>query len=440
MRTRRDKRSFPEYAMLILSLWPFIVSILQAVPGMPGFVKYIADGLLACISGLVILRGKIVFHRKLLPIVRWLGVFVVYTLLIYLLRFQSPFYYLWGFRNNIRFYLAFFIYVAWARESDANQWFSLLDKLFWIHFALSVFQFVFMGVRQDYLGGIFGTEKGTNGYTMLFLTVIILHSFLMVFNGEETVKQCVIKCIAVLLISAMAELKFFFVLFLMLLAMASLITNFSWKKLIIIAMSGLGVVLFSMLLVRWFGFEDFLSINSILEKALKRNYASARDLNRLSAIPVISDTLMTKGWDRLFGFGLGNCDTSSFAICNTPFFQRYSYLHYNWFSAPMLFLETGYIGLGMYFIFFGMVFFLSRKRMAEGTGNRMYCQMAMIMSLVCCVIAFYNSSLRIESAYMVYFVLALPFIGGEEQEKTESMPRRRQRGRARYRGRHPVSH
>ena len=40
----------------------------------------------------------------------------------------------------------------------------------------------------------------------------------------------------------------------------------------------------------------------------------------------------------------------------------------------------------------------------------MYAQMGMIFSVICVVLTFYNSSLRMEVGYVAYFVLALPFV------------------------------
>jgi len=102
---------------------------------------------------------------------------------------------------------------------------------------------------------------------------------------------------------------------------------------------------------------------------------------------------------------------TAFAICNTPFYQRYSYLHYTWFSAAMLFLETGYVGLVLYGMFFVLVFQHAFRRRKVG-GNVIYCQLAMMMVVVSGILLFYNSSLRTEAAYMIYFVFAAPFICG----------------------------
>ena len=109
--------------------------------------------------------------------------------------------------------------------------------------------------------------------------------------------------------------------------------------------------------------------------------------------------------------GLGNCDTSSFAIVNTPFFEQWGHMHYTWMSYAIMYLECGWVGLIFYFGFFVLVYLQIQKieKRSEGIA-RTYCRISKIMAILCPLIAVYNSSLRAESAYMAYFVLAIPFV------------------------------
>ena len=45
--------------------------------------------------------------------------------------------------------------------------------------------------------------------------------------------------------------------------------------------------------------------------------------------------------------------------------------------------------------------------------------MGMIMSIVCFILTFYNSSLRMETGYIAFFVLALPFVDSKINEPQE---------------------
>ena len=109
--------------------------------------------------------------------------------------------------------------------------------------------------------------------------------------------------------------------------------------------------------------------------------------------------------------GLGNCDTSSIALFNTDFYDLYVDIHYSIFSVSFMFMETGFVGLTLFTLFFVATFVYALVNFRKKRGNCFFNQMGMIMSLLCFVIMFYNSSLRTEAGYIAYFVMALPFIG-----------------------------
>ena len=406
------ERSFVQWMIFLVAFWPFLVARLGQLPSVLSYTKYIADIVLVLVLFLLFSRRNMRLKRAVVPLVALVGILFVYTLIVYVFRFQSPFYFLWGLRNNFRFYVAFFAFVTFLDEADVAGWFKLVGILFWVNVAVSIFQFVFLDVRQDYLGGIFGVEGGANGYSLILFTVVVGKSVLSVFAGTEKTYSCVLKCIASLLVAAMAEMKFYFVVFLLLLAMASVFSKLSLKKFVVLLIGALAVMVGSTLLVTWFGSDGVLNIQKLIELATKSTYSSAQDLNRLSAIPTLANTIMSKPVDQMFGLGLGNCDTSAFAICNTPFYQRYSYLHYMWFAAAMLFLEIGYMGLVMFILFFVFVFRYALRQSKAG-GNAIYCQLSMMLSVLSGILLFYNGTLRIEAAYMIYFVFAAPFICGK---------------------------
>ena len=169
------------------------------------------------------------------------------------------------------------------------------------------------------------------------------------------------------------------------------------------------------ILTNLFGFEDFFSIEFIMQYSEQENYSSADDLGRFTAISTIKDTVFSSRTEELFGFGLGNCDFSDISIFSTPFSQKYGFLHYFWFVSPMVYIELGFVGLGLYLSFFVACFVLAYKKLKQTNSNKLFCQMGMIMAIISVVISFYNGSLKIESAYIIYFVLALPFIESKEK-------------------------
>lgn len=403
-------RPLPEWLTYFIFMMPFFLSTLQNLLGLPSIIKYTIDVAWILVTALIFIRKKITLSKNMIPFLVFVLVFIAYTASVYIFHFQSVFYYLWGFRNNFRFYFAFIAFCVLFKETDAKFCLKFMDVLFWINFVVSLVQYFVLGYKQDYLGGIFGVSRGCNSYSIIFFSIVVAKSVLMFMSREEKLLKCLLKCASALILSAMAELKFFFVVFMIILVLSTLLTSFSWRKLLLILISAFIVMFAGSLLTDIFGESNTLTFERIIELATTESYSTQEDLSRSSAIPTISNSIMTETNQRLFGLGLGNCDTSSFDICNTPFYMVHADLHYTWFSSAFLFLETGYVGLALYLFFYAMCFVLAFNMSRREDVNKLFCKMAMIMSVICMTLTFYNSSLRTETAYMVFFVLALPFI------------------------------
>lgn len=404
------KRTLPQWLAVYLFLMPFLLNAIMSAADALSVVKYTLDaawiGLLAITLG----RSRVRVKRKLFPLLCIVLGFFLYCLVVYCFRFQTPAYFLWGLRNNFRFYVAFFAFAVLMDDEDAESAFRLMDILFWINVAVSLFQFFVLEYKQDYLGGIFGVEKGCNAYTLLFFSLVLTRSVLLMMMQKRRSIVCVIQFFSASIIAAMAELKVFFPVLALILVLAMLMTSFSWRKCVLALLAVVCLSLSSSILINIFGSDYGLSVENFIALIFSENYSSATDLGRLTAIPVLSETILSNPIDQIFGLGLGNCDTSSLAICNTPFFESYSYLNYNWFSSAFLFLETGYIGLTIYTLFFVVCAAGARRQLTHKTGNVMYCRIGMIMSVICIVLMIYNCSLRMEIGYLAYFALALPFV------------------------------
>lgn len=413
------KRSFPEWAVLLTLFLPFIFSFFTELLNLPGALKFVIDFVLAAMTILMVSKRPITVSKNLTPLVLLIIAFFIFTFATYFLNYQSIFYYFWGFRNNFRFFVAFYIYAKFISEDWAKGIFTALDKIFWVNIAV-VFVQLMLGYQQDCLGGVFGVEKGCNGYLVNFLLIIVVKSVLSFMNGMEGIIRCFSKCAVSLFISAVAELKFFFIVFVLVVMLAFVLTPFSWRKFGFILSATVATILSALLLVTMFEyFRDFFSLGKIWEIATQKNYASDNDMNRFSAIPTINEIFLKDIPSRLFGMGLGNCDTSTFSIFNTPFYDTYVDLHYSIFSVSFIYLETGFVGLALYFLFFALCLKFAYKNFRKKTGNLLFNQMGIIMALMCFILIFYNSSLRTEAGFLIYFVLALPFVGARAEDENK---------------------
>ena len=403
------KRSQAGWLMWLLIVLPFMFGTLEGFLHMPRAIRYILD---VAWLWLLVLMGCGRQKNKAGLLALWSILFLLYTALTYLPQYQSALYYLWGVRNNFRFFVAFFAFSAFLKIEDIEGYLKFFNRLFWVSAIVSLVQYFVYGYKGDYLGGIFGVEHGCNGYMNVFFVIILTKDILFYIEKKEKLSACILKCMTAVLIAALAELKFFFIEVLLIIVLASLFTEFTWRKLLVITGGLTIVVVFAMLLVELFpGFAGFLSIEWFVEAGSSNTgYTSSGDLNRLNAIPQINKLWFTNFWQRMFGMGLGNCDYASFDFLSTPFFKANSDMHYTWLSYAFLYLETGWIGLIFYYVFFALIYFQANRieKCNEGM-TKTYCRMSRILALLCMVIAVYNSSLRTEAGYMMFFALSIPF-------------------------------
>lgn len=407
--------------MLFIFFFPAAQAFLTELLPIPDAIKFLCDGFLVLLLLKLFSQRFTKIDNYSMPFVVIVGLFFFITLVGYLFNYQSVFYYLWGLRNNIRMFVAFFAFAYLADWEDAKGWIKALDVLFVINFAVVILQY-FSGYGQDYIGGIFGMSKGCNGSLLIFLCIVFAKTILSFMRGEEKMIKCIFVSVASLLVSTLSELKMFFILFILILFMASFMTAHSIKKTLFFAFGAVLVVLFSTLLtVLYKDFTDFLSFDSLIKALTDTGYATDEDIGRFTALPVISQRFLPGFFRKLFGLGLGNCDSSSLSMFNTPFFESHQTVHYSYFSYAFLFLETGFVGLALYASFFVASFFVSRKLKKLEMADEFACQMSIILSVISLILLVYNSSLRMEIGFMLFFVLALPIISANEQRESDDV-------------------
>ena len=407
--------------MLFIFFFPAAQAFLTELLPIPDAIKFLCDGFLVLLLLKLFSQRFTKIDNYSMPFVVIVGLFFFITLVGYLFNYQSVFYYLWGLRNNIRMFVAFFAFAYLADWEDAKGWIKALDVLFVINFAVVILQY-FSGYGQDYIGGIFGTSKGCNGSLLIFLCIVFAKTILSFMRGEEKMSKCIFVSVVSLLVSTLSELKMFFILFILILFMASFMTAHSTKKTLFFAFGAVLVVLFSTLLtVLYKDFTDFLSFDSLIKALTDTGYATDEDIGRFTALPVISQRFLPGFFRKLFGLGLGNCDSSSLSMFNTPFFESHQTVHYSYFSYAFLFLETGFVGLALYASFFVASFFVSRKLKKLEMADEFACQMSIILSVISLILLVYNSSLRMEIGFMLFFVLALPIISANEQRESDDV-------------------
>lgn len=415
------KRTQNEYIVLFMFLLPFFLGLLIDLIGLPSLVRYTIDIAWVFLLFTMVVKkvgGKIGPKNLLI----WSIAFFLYTLVIYVPNYESAFYYLWGLRNNFRFYVFFFACIIYLNSKDIEKYLKWFDRIFYVNAVVVIIQYFVLQYEQDHLGGIFGTGKGCNGYINIFMVIVITKSILYFLHKKENTVSCVVKCLIALVIAALAELKFFYVEFALIVFLLVLITRFSLRKLFISIVSVVGLVVGIFLLIYLFPeFKETMTIEGMYESATsEQGYTSKEDLNRLTTFQMTTERFLKTTKERMFGLGLGNCDyAEGYDFLTTPFYNRYKDLHYVWFSTSFVLVEMGIIGLIFFIGFFVLLFVEAQFRKKNYPEKRLYCQMTQVLSVLCILSAIYNSSLRVEAAYMMYFVLAIPFVNDGKKKRVE---------------------
>ena len=401
-------------------IWIFIQIIFvymmlwfRDVIGLPSAIVYLTDIIVVLI---IILQFRSIKQGiKLSPVKPQLyivGAIVLCMILGAVVNLANPILFLWGFRNNIRFFVFFFLCVALLSKKDIKRFVSIFKVFFVMNVVMISFQYFVQGYRDDFLGGFFGVASGCNAYvcvTLCIITAIVMAEF---NSSEMTLGKVFIYCVYV---ATVCELKIYFLEFVLIVVIQLLYTKPSKKTIGICIAIGLILVIGFNFIKRYNpAILRILLDNDTMEYYLSGNgYTNSGDLNRLTAVQKLY-SMFFRG-DRvhsLFGFGLGSCDYSNFSFLQSAFYKKYEYLHYRWFSHSWVYLEQGSVGLILLISFFVSiaVYIIGKRKQNRNT----YDLMVFSFLPTCLIGLIYNNALEMETAYIIALMCALPFIAQKQ--------------------------
>lgn len=337
---------------------------------------------------------------------------------------------IWALRNLFRFYIFFGACVLYLRLEDIVNIYILLNKIFYLNAVIIAIQFV-MGYRQDWLGGLFGSVSGANAYSNVFILIVCTYNIAKGFEQHEDSAKAFGIVLISFAIAVVTETKVFFFEIVAIIILTVIIIGIVERKYkifftgaIIVVAVAIGVLVGAEYVGKLYVSKsnaDFLSIEG-LKYILTREsgYTGFGDLNRLTAIGSINKLEFFKDsiFNRIFGMGLGAAEySSSITALKSDFYFQYEYLHYYWFSHAWMYLECGYLGLIGYIVGFFSNIPYGIKLIRVIKKNRKDASViitGIILSIMTLLLCIYNQSLRMESAYLLYFGFAAIYVGGRE--------------------------
>lgn len=388
-------------------VYPYLVSDL----GFPRLLSYGGDliNLLAvCFS----------FRSGRLRSVRWgllpvpLICFSMAAVFSAILHGISPLLFVWEARNIFRFFAFLLACVGLLDTDDLRQMLRLLFIVFLINIVLCSYESLVLHYGQDNTNGLFGSGSGGNASTNILLLemtclalfgygykVVNLPSLLFVIAGSCWV-------------SVIAELKFYYVQLVLLFALYLVISKPSFKNACLAVLLVFGLWVFIQLFYTFMpGWDGFFDLNTMLESSSQGGYGNNDGLNRLSAVATIHSMFLKDTSSSLFGLGFGAGTYSQFF--SAPLYDVWGEtLHWTWFTDAQIFLETGYVGLFCYGLFF-LALGVHGLRLRRGLADEdvVLCNAGSVMSLFCLLLMVYNCVLTVDpGGYLIFLLLSTPMV------------------------------
>lgn len=407
----RIKKSASNF-IYIQIFYVMIVFFLRDVLGLPSMITYITDVIMVLAFICCLKRVQKSMSAAQAKVQFYIICAIIFFVCVgAIANAADPLLFVWGARNNLRFFIFFLSCVVLLDFKDVSNIFKMLMVFFWLNVVVMTVEYFVFGLRQDYLGGLFGIAQGCNAYTNILLCFVLCYKVSQFFKAKTSLLNLALYVVAILYLAVLAELKIVYVEFLLILVVSLLINRPNYKTILIIILGTIGVALAIWLLSVYDPktLEFFFESDQIEYYLSGGGYTNSGDLNRFTAIAQIQEMFFSGSWiNTLFGFGLGSCDTSSFAFLQSDFFNQYEYLHYRWFSHAWVYLEQGAIGLILLVLFFVFILFYCIKH--RRTNSNGYMLTAFLFTITTIIGIIYNCALELEASYLIAVVSAVPFI------------------------------
>ena len=391
--------------------------------GLPSILNYFTDAVNIVLLYMTLKKLNYSIPRKNLAINIAVLLWLCMTL-SFLADMSSFSLYVWSLRNIFRFYVFFFACIYSLDKKDIIVIFEILEKILIVNFIICAYEYFIEGTNYDFLGGSFGNGiAGGNGPLNMLMIVVSGYVLIQYVYKRKAISEVLGIIIGCLAIATVAELKFYFFEIIIAIVFVLGFVKHDMKMLATVCLlCCAGVVAIGVYNKLYPNNAGFLSMEFIVDYALTRTYGSSTELNRLTAISIISEKCFSDNPKAIwFGLGLGNGTTAQFDFLKSPFYLQYGdKLKYTWFTHAYMFVEGGYIGLFLYIAFYIIIaikaFFASKSNMIM--------QLCLYCTLFSIIMVVYNQTMQVEAmGYTLFALLASPYIGNnsrKEKYETES--------------------
>lgn len=350
------------------------------------------------------------------------SILLVETLLGYLLHLYNPLIYFWGLRTLFRYFVFFFACTLFLKRESIQNIFDFFYKILFVNLLFSTLEYI-KGYGLDSVTGLYSTGMNETGGSValnVLMCVVCTYSIIQYFNKKCSLLKMMLPILASVYMSAIGEIKVFYFELVLIFALCALFTKFSWKKFVGIFGGGVLLDIGLSFYNRYYGYKgNFFTLDAALTYAGAETTYGHAALNRATALPYMLENFLTDPIKKLLGLGLGYADTVSFSAFSSGFGKTYSFLGYQYWFASLELTNIGLLGLLLLVLFFVCILIYSTARKKVDKDNTVYYSLVQVIVCLSFVWFFYNQGLIIDiSAFMVYWVMAIPYILANTEPKT----------------------
>ena len=324
----------------------FVVNFLSNIGLIPSAFTYVFDIVNLCILlSNARLIGKRVGNEPFFNVP--VALFAVMAPLSGIINTIAPQYIIWQAISFSRLFVWIYLFRIFWDKDYIRAFMGFVYKMQVPNVIFVLIQYYVLGLFQDNIGGIFGVERGCNGILNVYLCIVVAWGLNLYLAKEGRLSGLLLTVLSALLIAAVAELKFFFVEFALIVAISILYARVSRKTIVSVAAIVLliAVALSVFAAINPFQYETLVDFDALMTEADNSNIETGYGISRLNVFSQISEQFFNGDlFTMMFGFGFGSASQSSMPFFCSPFFSLYGWLNYHFLTSAMVFIQLGYIG------------------------------------------------------------------------------------------------
>jgi len=378
---------------------------------LPDFIKYLSDYFTVILFIQIVLHFNKTRTLNIRKPMFFIILFIIISIISTLSNGASLIFFIWGARVYFRFFIYFLACTIFLKKENIDKLMNFLLILLPINTIVALFQYVVLGLEDDYVGGLYGIELGCNAEMNLYLVIVTVISIFYYINNKYHILQLIGNLSMICLISAVSELKFTFILIALIIIFSLILyfPKFRAIKMFFTCFSLLivGASVFFILYPYWL--DSIQSFESFIYETTVSSNTYDNSLGRFNVGPYLFQNILLEPYQRLLGIGFGN--SNRFLIFTSSFFNRYEVLKYENLTLSLILIEIGLLGLITYLLFFvSIVIDTLRIKRKLSPDLACYCYTNFIVLIMIFIIIVYNSSMYMDSAFIAFFIISLPFI------------------------------